>query len=101
MKVVAKQLREADAKHWTQKRLAGVFGVAQNTVSDWFREKKVRSSVGSDNTSETPPPDARVKINPTAKPVIAARLESGESQEQVAADYGVSQQAISKLPGIA
>ena len=33
----AKQLREADAKKWTQQRVAEVLGVARETVRDWFK----------------------------------------------------------------
>jgi hypothetical protein len=49
-----KQLREADAKRWTQEAVGALLGVARNTVSDWF------TNVGGDE-SKSPPPDARVK----------------------------------------
>jgi hypothetical protein len=54
-----------------QKRVAEVLGVAQNTISDWFRPKAT-SNIGSDNGSKPKPkkpqPDARVKVNPVSKP---------------------------------
>jgi len=89
MKAVAKELREADKKHWTQARLATVFGVDQRTVSYWFvKDSRTNTKVG--NTSNATP-DARVKVSPVEKPTIAKRVKAGESQSQVAADYGVSQ----------
>lgn len=93
-RTTAKRLREEDPKKWTQQRIAQALGVAQNTVSDWFT--KPRSNIGADNTSK-PKPDARVKVDPKHKPIIADRVASGESQEQVAADYGISQRTVSTI----
>jgi len=104
MKKVAKELREEDAKRWTQKRLAGVFGVARSTVEYWFaktdrsNDKTVITSKDSDTEpDDAPAPDARVKLSPKDKPIIAARVAAGETQEQVAADYGVSQRTVSTI----
>ena len=41
--------------------------------------------------------DARVKLPTQAKNEIVDRVSAGETQEQVAADYGVTQQAISRV----
>jgi len=95
MKAVAKELREDDAKRWTQKRLAGVFGVTRQCVDNLFNRDG--TSNATSGTACNLPPDARVKIPPTEKPTIAKRVTSGESQEQVAADYGVSQQTVSTI----
>jgi site-specific DNA-methyltransferase (adenine-specific) len=102
MKATAKRLREENPKKWTQKRVAEVLGVARNTVSTWFPEKPSTTNVSADNVSKPtvpspPKPDARVKINPAAKPAIAAEVKAGKSQAQVAADLGVSQQAVSRI----
>ncbi len=93
MKATAESLREEDKRKWTQKRVAEVLGVAQKTVSDWFT-----SNIGGDNTGK-PSPDARIKLPTDAKEVVVARIESGETQEQVAADFGVCQQTISNVVG--
>jgi len=95
MKATAKRLRESDKRKWTQKRVAEVLGVGRQTVSDWFADT---SNAGTGNTgspSSAPKPDARVKLNPAAKEEAAKRVAEGETQKQVAADFGVSQQTIS------
>ena len=52
----------------------------------------------SQPTPEPPPrPDARVKIPPQHREYIYQRIEAGETQEQVAADYGATQQQISSI----
>jgi DNA-binding transcriptional regulator YiaG len=61
MKKTAKMLRQEDAKKWTQAALARVFGVARNTVSDWFRG----TNVGADNAST--PAKASTYIEPDAR----------------------------------
>jgi len=93
MKGVAFALRKEDAKKNTQAQVAKLLGVAQPTVASWFSDT---SSISSDNACN-PRPDARVKVNPKVKPVIADRVAAGESQTQVAADYGVSQQTVSGI----
>ena len=91
-KQIAANLREADPKKWTQQAVGALLGVAHTTVSSWFI---TNSSNG--NTYKTPTPDARVKLNTPAKEVIAVRVESGESQQQIAADFGVSQATVSNI----
>ena len=91
-KRIANDLREADPKKWTQKAVAALLGVTQKTVSVWFT-----SNIPEYNASKTPTPDARVKLNSAAKEAIAVRVESGESQQQVAADFGVCQQTVSNI----
>lgn len=79
MKAIAKALREEDPKKNTQAKIAVQLGVAQNTVSDWFIKKG--SNIGSDNTSV---PDARVKVPPKSKLVLAVRMQKGISEEIIA-----------------
>ena len=82
MKSISTELRELNGKHWTQKRLSEVFGISRTAVSHWFnRDRSNDTSVNASNV-----PDARVKVNPKHKPVIAERVSGGESQQQVAAD---------------
>ena len=76
-----------------------MLGVAQNTISEWL---KPTTSIASDNscnrgTVTDPATDSRVKVDPKAKPVIAERVAAGESQAQVAADFGITQQAVSTI----
>jgi len=89
---IAKKLRASDAKRWTQQAVGTLLGVAQNTVSDWFR-----TNIGDDNGTKPPTPDARVKLNTAAKQEVVERLHSGETQEQVAADFGVCQKTVSNI----
>lgn len=91
MKAVAKALRTENPKKNTQARVAMLLGVDQKTVSRWL---DVRSNRQLPNASN---PDARVKIPTKEHARIVARIEAGESQAQVAADYGVSQKAISLI----
>lgn len=91
-KEIAKRLRESDAKRWTQKAVGALLGVARQTVQGWFT-----TNAEPGKGSKKPVPDARVKLNTPAKKEVVARLEAGETQEQIAADFGVSQQAVSKI----
>lgn len=110
MKDVAFALRKEDPHKNTQERVAALLGIARNTISDWFRQDGVKQNrptaeaesmhnVDSDDmhTPAPPPPDARVKIPPAQWPIILERAESGETQEQIAADYGVNQTQISRI----
>ena len=89
-KKAAAALRKEDPKKWTQSRVAVALGVARSTVEMWF----LRSN---DKGVKTSKPDARVKVNPKHKPIIAKRVQAGEKQAQVAADYGVSQRTVSTI----
>ena len=89
---IAKKLRESDAKQWTQQAVGALLGVSRETVRNWF------STNGHEaNGTKTPKPDARVKLNTAAKEAVVARLESGETQQQIAADFGVCQKTVSKI----
>lgn len=103
MKATAFRLRDEDAKKWTQKRVAEVLGVSRSTIEMWFaaqpttNDKPVNGGRPDSNGKPKSAPDARVKINPAKKPEIAAAVKAGKPQAQVAADLGVSQQAVSKI----
>jgi hypothetical protein len=62
-----------------------MLGVAQQTVSDWL--------INNTESGITYKPDARVKLTQPAKEKALDRVEAGESQEQIAADFGVSKGA--------
>ena len=91
MQSTAKRLREEDKRRWTQKRVAEALGVAQQTVCDWLS-----TNTGTGNTTK-PAPDARVKLSPAVKEVVVERVAAGDSQEQVAADFGVCQKTVSNV----
>ena len=76
----------------TQEQIARVFGVAQNTVHYWLGEPT--TNINADNGCI---PDSRVKVAKGSVDAILERANRGETQSQIAADYGVSQQAIGKL----
>ena len=91
MKQVAFALRKEDAKKNTQAVVAAMLGVARSTVESWFapndRDVKGRNSA----------PDARVRVPKTGRLVIVERVDAGETQEQIAADFGVTRQQVSKI----
>ena len=66
----------------TQAKIAAMLGVDRTTVSKWFGSNR--------SAADTSSPDARVKVPPKQRPVLAERIDAGEKVEQVAADYGIS-----------
>jgi len=90
--------RETD--RWTQKRIGEHYGLDRSVVSKILEvvctvhttSKPTRQRPGRVRDPQT---DVRVKVPPEAKSEIAIRVNSGESQAQVAADYGVSQRTVS------
>jgi hypothetical protein len=76
------------ARENTPKRVAMLLGVARETVRNWFGD-----ATNGRKANGCEAPDARIKIAPQHKSLILDRIEAGESQAQVAADYGVRQQA--------
>lgn len=88
MMAIAKALKAEDKAN-TQAVIARKMGVARTTVESWF--------VRNDKCVNTHTLDSKVKIPPKAAPVILERSEAGESQEQIAADYGVNRSQISRV----
>jgi site-specific DNA-methyltransferase (adenine-specific) len=93
MKAVARDLRRLDPKRFTQEKVALLLGVSRSTVAGWFGT----SDAEPGNGCIARRPDARVTVPVTERGVILRRCEDGESQAQVAADYGVTQQAVSRI----
>lgn len=91
MRETASKLRAEDARKWTQARVAAALGVARETVRNWFMPN------GQKAKAHKPKPDARVKLSKEAKDEIAKRVRAGESQAQIAADYGISQSQVSRI----
>ncbi len=88
----AKEWREKDATFWTQKKIAETFGVSQPLVAEWFI-----SNISPDSSNNSNRPDAKVKVNTEDREQIAERVESGETQSQVAADFGITQGRVSQV----
>ncbi len=86
-KRLAKEWRD---KAFTEKRIAELLGVARETVRNWLSMHNGQSA----NVHNTP--DARVKLNKAAKELAVKRVQDGESQAQVAADFGVDQATVSR-----
>lgn len=96
MQATAKKLRETDPKKWTQERLAQTFGVDRTTVTKWESDWDMHN-VNVHIVQQAPQkPDSRVKLSTEAKAEAVARVKAGESQAQVAADFGVDRATVSR-----
>ena len=81
----------AQPKIWTQERVADVLGVDQSTVHHWENPKDVSTFMKMHKGTH-----AGAKLSPEQRAEIVERVEAGEPQRQIAADFNVSQKAISK-----
>ena len=88
LKPLAKRLGESDPKKYTQKTVARLLGVSQQTVSDWFMHN---TGVGKLHK-----PEARVVVRKSERPKIAAMAKKGKSQRQIAADYKTDHRTIGR-----
>ena len=80
---------ELNSEGKTDAEIGELMGVARRTVTDWLD----RTNGGRVNTII----DRRDKVLKEEHPVIASRLEAGETQAQVAVDYGISQRQVSNI----
>jgi len=103
-KELARALRKQDPKKYTNAVVGAKLACSEATVSRWLDGdasnlhcKQLTSQNKTVKTGAFIKPDARVKINPNQHEIIYRRIEEDENEtyEQVAADYGVSRQAIS------
>lgn len=85
--------RELSAQGMKQRDIGLSLGAPQRTVSDWLDI----SDSGPAKANSPKPRDQRVIVPKEEYEVIAERVEGGESQAQVAADYGVTQGRISQV----
>lgn len=123
MKTAALRWRTVDPHRWTQRRIGEALGVSQQCVAIWLKgEAKPTTNTNTCNggtSAATQPPasqasqdaaeaaeatpspqrrmDARVKLSEKDKQEIARLCNEGVSQKQIAADYKVSQQTVSKI----
>jgi site-specific DNA-methyltransferase (adenine-specific) len=95
MKATAFRLRAGDKKKWTQAAIARALGVTRQCVEKWFNREATPNATSSNGSKA----DARVKLDSDQKQEVVRRVSAGESQAQVAADYGVAQQHVSRLVG--
>lgn len=91
-KAIARELSAEGAK---QKEIAVKLGASQQTISNWLKEDISDTNGGKSNNSG--PRDQRVVVPKEEYETIAERVEAGESQAQVAADYGISQGRVSQV----
>lgn len=90
-KALALRLRE---EGYTQAEAAEEVGVARKTIDLW--EDNI--TIGKNANGYIPPPDYGITIPKDHRPIIYERCTQGnETQKQVAADYKVTQPAISKI----
>ena len=90
MKYIAGKLAE-DGR--SQKDIAAILGVARETVRDWLSEDIPNG--GSANRNK---PNAKVKVDAEGKrDIVELVWHQGELQDQVAADYAITQGQVSKI----
>ena len=87
MKIVAKELQ---ADGISQADIGALLGVAQQTISEWIGNISI---TGLGNTYI----NAKVVIPTKDHDKVYERVEEGETQEQVAADLGVTQARVSQI----
>lgn len=87
---LALKLRETDAKRWTQARIGKLFGVRQELICKWMDKSFSKSAKAFKS-------DARVSVSKQAKAEIVERVEAGETQARVAADYSITQARVSQI----
>lgn len=78
-----------NARH-TQKEVGAMLGVVQQAVSRWLADTAITPRGNGGKT------DHRKKLTEAEDAAIAEQLDAGETQEQVAADKGIPQQAVSR-----
>lgn len=87
---LAKELKEAK---YTQKQIGDLLGVAQQRISEWLNGSISNTESGITYKKF----DSRQKLSKEARQDIFERAEAGETQEQIAADYKISQARISQI----
>lgn len=83
-------VKELRAQKWTQREIAEVVGVTRKTA-----RKLEGKALGK--IPNAFPPDLRYKLTPKHQEEIAERVETGETQRQIAADYGISRQRVGQI----
>ena len=92
MRESMKQLAVELYEDHTQEQIGGLLGVTRRTVGNWLDASKGNVSKACIKTK-----DKRTKVDKTDKAEIVERAESGETQEQIAADHGISRQRAGQI----
>lgn len=98
-KAIATALRKTGL--FTQEEVASLVGVSRRRVGQ-MEEEAPEGGGGSNgriSIASPPPiiPDQRIKLPPPAREEIVARAEEGETQAQIAADYGVTRRRVGQI----
>jgi len=88
---IAVRLRDEDGH--TQAKIAALLGVARETVRDWLAPDISNGGTAKAYKGR----DCRVQVPSTEYSDIYGRVDAGETQAQVAADYGISQPRVNQL----
>ena len=83
-------MKKDDPNRWTQEELSTLFAKSRQCISLWLD----MPNMGTHIRHKT---DARIKLSTQAKREIVESVNAGETQEQVAADYGVVHSTVSKV----
>lgn len=78
----------------SQKEIASLLGVTQQLISIWLNKPDTNSTNAGDTCISS---DLKLKVPKEARKQIYARNRTGESQEQVAADFHITQQRVSQI----
>jgi len=89
---IIKKLRE---RGWAQEKIAKLIGIARSTIIRLENRLENGSIVQMDNASI--PDDLRYKISKEMKKEIAERADKGETQEEIAKDYGISRRRVGQI----
>lgn len=95
---IAAELKAPQGGGLSQEEIARRLGVAQKTISLWLETSGSISSITNASTSDDIRVyDNRVSVPKDQRKQIRERVESGETQAQVAADYGVTRRRIGQI----
>jgi transcriptional regulator with XRE-family HTH domain len=87
--------KQFNRERYSQERIAEVLGIDQSTISRWLNTNGMHMhNTSIDNNQYVIP---TIKIGKKEKEAIFAQLDSGLTQEQVAANLQVTQQRISQI----
>lgn len=76
--------------HYTQERSAKIVGAPRSTTEDW-------ENISNNETVNANIPDLRISIPTKERERIVERIAKGDTQEQIAADYKVTQGRVSQI----
>jgi transcriptional regulator with XRE-family HTH domain len=76
---------------WSQEKVAEIVGITQQRVD------QLEKDASNTNICNACIPDLRYKIKKKDEDRIYERYQKGESQEQIASDYGISRPRVTQL----